>query len=201
MSYYLYNAAPGRMYFLGNEIVAEPGVWTEVSEHSVNYNTFSSMVRMKHVYLVESDTAPTYDPTHPDNKTRVEQEAPGAAANRKAAADDGGMNADELKAFLANKNSTKIDKVSISTLSSKTQAITAENLAEIGLPPATFNPSENSALDGLAVETADETGSGIKLETLGETTPMVKEADRKPKPAKKIPVAAVRTEENLGKWS
>lgn len=202
MSYYLYNAAPGPMFFLGNEITAVAGAWTEVSEYSVNHGTFNAMRRMKMVYLIEAETKPTYDPTHPDNKARVESEAPGAAADRKAKANDGSMSADELKVFLATKNSTKIDKVTVSDLSSKTHAITADNLAEIGLPPTTFNPSpEVDAISGDSALTADDAPSGLKLETLGETVPFVKTAEKKAKTPKKTSVAAVRTEEDLGNWS
>lgn len=203
MPYFLYNAAPGRMYFLGNEITAEPAVWTEVSEYSVNHGTFNSMRRMKMVYLVEADEKPTYDPSHPDNRARAEREAPGAAADRKAKLEDGSMNADELKAFLSSKNATKVDKVVVSTLSGKTEAITADSLADIGQPPATFNPPSDDPISGPAAETQVETESGIKAETLGETIPFIKEA-KAPKTTK-VKVAKVVSEEippaDLGNWT
>jgi hypothetical protein len=200
MSYFLYNAAPGRMYFLGNEITAEPAHWTEVSEYSVNHGTFNSMRRMKMVYLVEADARPTYDPTHPDNKARVEREAPGAAADRKSKLDDGSMTEAELKAFLAAKNATKVDKVHVSTLSGKTEAITAESLADIGQAPTTFNPPADDPISGPAAETQTETESGIKTETLGETVPFIKEAAaKKPKAAKKA--EAITPPADTGAWS
>ena len=202
MSFYLYNAAPGRMYYLGNEITAEPGVWTEVSEYAVNHGTFNAMKRMKMAYVVEANSKPTYDPTHPDNKARVESQAPGAAADKKAKSLDGSMNEAELAEFLAKQKANQVPKVVVSDLSSKTQAITADNLAEIGLPPATFNPPED-ALSGDAAPTGDETASGIKFETLGETVPFVKEAgDAKPKAAKKAAKKVeVETPPDTGAWS
>lgn len=209
MSYFLYNAAPGPMYFLGSEIKAEPGFWTEVSEYSVNHGTFNSMRRMKMVYLVEADHKPKYDPTHPDNKAKVEASAPGAAADKKDKLNDGSMSADELQAFLAEKNGVgkAVSKVRVSDLSSKTLAITADNLAEIGLPPATFDPGLEEVISGPTEATADETTSGIQFEELGETVPFVKQAGAESKPVKakagkKAAVAeAVTPPENLGAWS
>lgn len=199
MSFFLYNAAPGPMFFLGNEIKAEPGVWSPVSEYSVNHGTFNSMRRMKMVYLVESDTKPTYDPTHPDNKSRVESEAPGASAAKKEKLADGSMSAEELAAFLASKNATKIDKVTVSSLSGNTEAITADNLADIGKPPATFTEPVDP-ISGSAAETSDEAVSGIKFETLGETVPMVKEAAVKAK-VPKVKKTEAAPPADLGKWS
>jgi hypothetical protein len=197
MSYFLYNAAPGPMYFLGNEIKAEPSKWMQVSDYAVNHGTFNSMKRMKLVYVIEADDLPTYDPTHPDNKTLVESQSPGAVADKKAKLDDGGMTEAELKAFLASKNSDK-PRVSVTSLSGKTEAITADNLADIGRPPAAF--------DGPAAETTSEVEAGLKFEELGETVPFVKEAKAaKPKAVKKADKAetpsATATPENLGSWS
>jgi len=204
MAYFLYNAAPGPMYFLGNEIKAEPSTWTPVSEYAVNHGTFNSMKRLKIVYLVESDHRPDYDPTHPDNKHKVESQAPGAAAKKKDLA-DGSMNEDELRAYLAGKNADK-PAVNVTNASpgGKVEAITAENLAEIGLPPS-------APFEGEAASTQEETNSGIKFEELGETVPFVKEAaDTKvTKPRAKKATKTDGTDgtdvppapENLGVWS
>lgn len=187
MAYFIYNAAPGPMFFLGNEIRAEAGRWTEVSDYSVSHGTFNSMRRMKFIYLVEADVQPTYDPTHPDNKARVEDSAPGAAASKKEKLADGSMNAEELQAFLAGKNATKVDKVVVTSLSGKTEAITAESLGDLGQSP----------IEGIAAQTAAE----IQARVLGETTPFTKEAKAPKAPKAKKTETAAPPPENLGAWS
>lgn len=104
MAFYIYNAAPGPSYFLGNQIKAESGQWTEVSAHSVEYGTFNTMKRLGFIYVVQADEQPDYDPTHPDNRARAEAQAPGSKVKLHNDGLDGSMDAEQLKKFLAEKN-------------------------------------------------------------------------------------------------
>lgn len=139
MPFYIYNAAPGPLYFRGNEIKAEAARWTEVSAVSVNYGTFNTMKRLNLVYVVETDSAPTYNPTHPDNRSRAEADAPGAKTK---AADfaDGSMDSNEIKKFLNDSNVSQpnatVPKDVPGELNGNTEKLSFDDLETIGEPAA-----------------------------------------------------------------
>lgn len=140
MPFYIYNAAPGPMYFRGNEIKAETGRWTEVSPISVNYGTFNTMRRLGHLYLVETATMPTYNPNHPDNKARVEADAPGAKEKIAELNNDGGMSEAEMKVFLAKKNTggdAAVDTYGPKELGGSTDKLSFDDLGSLGADPVT----------------------------------------------------------------